>query len=143
MENILKYENKSQLYEFLVKDFGFVKIEERYDPDAFGNFFIILSSKFFSLRYINDRSYLTIEVASNSDRTKWLDLSFVRNFIYQPKNINPDENLKDNYERISELNNFIKNDFDLICDLYSVNNYLSTRQQIDNLLRQQFNQRFP
>jgi hypothetical protein len=143
MENILKYENKSQLYEFLVKDFGFVKIEERYDPDAFGNFFIILSSKFFSLRSINDRSYLTIEVASNSDRTKWLDLSFVRNFIYQPKNINPDENLKDNYERISELNNFIKNDFDLICDLYSVNNYLSTRQQIDNLLRQQFNQRFP
>ena len=36
MQNIIEYENRDQLYSFLINDFGLVKIDEEYDFDAFG-----------------------------------------------------------------------------------------------------------
>ena len=42
MEDILKYENREALYEFLIKDFGLVKENENFDSANFGNFYIIL-----------------------------------------------------------------------------------------------------
>jgi hypothetical protein len=143
MEDILKYENRDQLYKFLIDGFGLVKVGEKHDPKAFGNFFITLSAKEFLLRYVNDRSYLTIEIASHSEPSKWHDLSFVKNFIYHPDNINSDDRSIDNNTRIEELNSFLRKDFDLISDLFNNDNYTDTRQKLDELLRQQFNQRFP
>jgi hypothetical protein len=132
----------TELYQFLINDFGFVKFEEQYDPNAFGNFFITLSSKEFLVRYVNDRSFMTIKIASYSELSRWYDLSFVRDFIYNPGNINSNEHL-DNTTRIEELNNFLKTNFDLISDLFGKDNYSNTCQKIDELLRRQFNQRFP
>jgi hypothetical protein len=143
MEDILNYENRDQLYKFLIDDFGLIKIEEKYDAKVFGNFFITLSAKEFSLRYINNRSYLTIEIASLSDPSKWYDLLFIRNFIYHPDNINSDDRSIDNNTRIEELNSFLRKDFDLISDLFNDDNYADTQQKINESLKEQFKKRFP
>ena len=143
MKDLLKYENRDQLYKFLIDDFGVIKVDEKYDPKAFGNFFVTLSAKEFLLRYLIDRSYLTIEIASHSEPAKWLDLSFIKNIIYDPENINSNDRSVNNNTRIEELNSFLRKDFDLISGLFNSENYTNTRKNIDELLRRQFNQKFP
>jgi len=143
MEDILKYENRDQLYKFLINDFGLVKVDERYDPDAFGNFYVTLSAKDFLLSYVNDRSFLTINISSKLEPENDLDLSFVRDFIYNPNNINDKEEWMDNVKRIEKLNDFLKEEFSRISLLFSPNNYHNTKKQIDELLKQQFKRRNP
>lgn len=142
MEDILKFENREQLYKFLIDDFDFIKVEEKYDEKSFGNFYIILSAKDFLLNYVNDRDFLDINIAGKSEPTHWLPLSFVRDFIYHPAQINVEEKA-DNATRIRELNNFLRKDFNKISELFSKKNYLNTRKRIDKLLKAQFKRRFP
>jgi hypothetical protein len=142
MEDILKYENRDQLYRFLIDNFGLVKVEEKYDPKTFGNFFITLSAKEFFLRYINDRSILTIEIASQNEPGQWYDLSFIKDFVYKTGNINEDYKEFDNTNRIKELNIFLSKEFDLISDLFNRDNYRDTKQKLDELLKQQFYRKF-
>jgi hypothetical protein len=42
---------------------GFIKVDEHHDAQAFGNFFVTLSSREFLIRYVNDRSQLSIKIA--------------------------------------------------------------------------------
>jgi hypothetical protein len=143
MEETFPYENREQLYNFLIEDFGFIKQEENYSAQSFGNYYILLYSNVFFLRYIQDRLFLTIEIASHSDPSHWYDLSFIKNFIYRPDNINSDDQPISVKKRIEDLNNFLKNDFELISDLFDKENFQNTQKKIDKLLRQQFDQRFP
>jgi hypothetical protein len=142
-EEILKYVNRDDLYKFLIEDFDFVKREERWFPEAFGNFYIELTSGRFLLRYVNDRDYLTIEIASVFEPSKWYALSFLENLIYHPEDINPDQQEISNAERIAGLNSFLKKDFDLICELFNKENYKHTQEKISELLKIRFQQRFP
>ena len=143
MEEILKYENRDQLYQFLIDDFGLVKIDERYDSESFGNFLIVLEANDFFLTYVNDRSFLTINIASKSDPEETFALSFVRDFLYDPDNINADEREMDNAKRIEELNSFLKRDFSKISELFNAHNYPNTKRHITELLKEQFKKRFP
>ena len=144
MEEILKYENRERLYKFLIDDLGFIKAEEKYSHESFGNFYVILSGKEFLLMYVNDRSFLTIRIASHTDSTHWYDLSFIENFIYNPNNINPADLPEiDNEGRIETLNIFLRKDLKRINDLFNRENYFKTKEQLDYLLREQFKLRFP
>jgi hypothetical protein len=142
MEEILKYENRDKLYDFLIKDFGLVKTEEYYDEKAFGNFYIILSAKDFLLSYVNDRSFLTIDIASKLEPSGGLALSFVKDLLYNPNEMNNGE-VKTNEERIRELNDFLRKDFEKICLLFNENNYYETKKHIDELLLKQFRKKNP
>ena len=141
MKDFLNYELRDQLYGYLKGELGLTEIDERYDSDAFGNFYIILASRKVLLRYINDRSYLTIEIAGQIEPAKWYNLSFVRDFIYDPANINSEDHL-DNETRIMKLNSFLEENWDRINDLYSDDNYLTTMSKIDTLLEKKFKERF-
>jgi len=141
MKDFLNYELRDQLYGYLKGELGLTEIDERYDSDAFGNFYIILASRKVLLRYINDRSYLTIEIAGQIERAKWYNLSFVRDFIYDSANINSEDHL-DNETRIMKLNSFLEENWDRINDLYSDDNYLTTMSKIDTLLEKKFKERF-
>jgi hypothetical protein len=142
MEEVLKFENREQLYSFLIDDFGLIKVKEKYDPEAFGNFFIILSANDFLLKYINDRSFLTIEIASQVEPSQWYSLSFIRDYIYNPENMNADDGESDNATRVKDLNDFLRKDFGLISDLFNKDNYKDTQQKLNKLLKQQFDRRF-
>ena len=142
-EDILKYENRDDLYKFLIEDFGFVKRDENYSATSFGNFYIELSSDNLLLRYVNDRPFLTIEIKPLFEPSKWYDLSFIENFIYHPEDINPDKQEISNAKRIEGLNRFLKRDFGLISNLYNKENYRNTQEKIGELLKIRFDKRFP
>jgi hypothetical protein len=142
MEAILKFENRENLFKFLIDEFNVEKIEEQYNYENFGNFFITLSAEDFMLRYINDRGFLTIEIASAIDPEKWYDLSFVRDFVYNKEKINADERKLSNNERVGELNSFLKKDFNLIRSLFSQQNYPETKYQLATLLKKRFDEKF-
>jgi len=142
MDETLNYTNRDKLYQFLIDEFGFIKIEEKYDPKNFGNFYITLTSKDFLLDYINDRSFLDIYIRSKSHPEESIPLSFVKNYLYQPANLNSFEE-SGNKTRIERLNNFIMNDYGKICELVNVTNYYDTKTKIDQLLKEQFQNKFP
>jgi len=142
-QDILKYENREQLFRFLIDDFGLNKVEEKYDSEYFGNFYIILSTNEFSLRYVNDRSFINIEISSNADSLKWYALSFIKDLIYNKDRINTDERVLDNFTRIEELNSFLKKDFSQISELFNMQNYPNTKERLDEGLNRQFKLRFP
>ena len=145
MEEILKYEYRDNLYRFLIDDFGLKKVEDRYYPEDFGNFHIILAATNFLLRYFNDRSILSIEIASKYESMddKWYALSFIEDLIYNPENINARENESDNAKRIEKSNNFLRNDFERINELFSKQNYPNTKKALEEGLRKQFYLKFP
>ena len=136
MENILKYENRQILYQFLVDDYGF-KIKEEKDYKALG-YYSDLVGNFFLLRYYNDRDVLSIDIASKADINNRYALSFIKDLIYNPDAINSDENIKGNTTRMNELNDFLRKDFDKICELFSEANYHDTKKRLDEGLRKQF-----
>jgi len=140
IEDILKYENRDQLYKYLIDDFGLFKIEEKYDSEYFG--YITLSAEEFLLCYVNDRSFMDILISSKVEPSKWFALSFVKDLI-DNNMINADEKEMDNYTRIEELNKFLKNKFNLINELFNKKNYPITKMKIDEGLKQQFNLKFP
>lgn len=142
MEDILKFENRDKLYNFLIKDFGFKKIDEEYYANS-GNFYITLLSDMFLLRYNNDRLFLTIEIASITDPDYWLALSFVKDFLHDKENINSHGYVLSNTDRIEELNNFLITDFVNIRELYSYEKYPQTKKEITELLKQQSKRNFP
>ncbi|MDQ3108979.1 MAG: hypothetical protein M3R17_03705 [Bacteroidota bacterium] len=142
LEEILIYENRDQLYQFLIDDFDFIKAAEKYDPVNFGNWAVELADKDITLTYYNDRSFLDINIAKKDERTDGYSLSFVQDFIYNPENINSDE-ITENVIRIKTLNNFLKRDFLKIKNLFNSENYIDTQQKINYLLKEKFFKRFP
>ena len=142
MEEILKFENREKLFKFLVEEFNLKKIEEHYDPEVFGNFFIILSAKDFILRYINDKGFLTVEIASIMDKEKWYDLSYIKDFIYNKGKVNADDRILSNNDRIEELNNFLRREYNIISLLFSQQNYPDIKDQLTKILKQQFDKKF-
>jgi hypothetical protein len=137
MTDLIKYENRELLYTSIAKELNLKEIEERYFPQAFGNFFIVFLVDELLIRYCSDRSDLTIEVANSTTPPQWCDLSFVKNYIYEKKPINSQEEYQDNdYTRIMKLNAFLKSDFDKITALFNQNNYQNTLNQIHAMLKQ-------
>lgn len=143
MENVLKYRKRDKLYQFLINDFGMKKIAEGFDSKNFGNFYITLSLKDLFIDYINDRSFLDIHIRSKKNPNEFIRLAFLNNYLYNPSNLNNDDEGPDNSSRIERLNNFLKNDFDKICYLTNEDNFLDTKSKIDKLLKEQFIKRFP
>lgn len=143
MEDIFQYKDRDQFYKFLIEDFGFKKVDEKYYAKAFGNFYILLSSNKFLLQYIKDRLFLTIQIASLFEPSNWHDLAFIKNYIYNPDVINAENQDIFSRERFDELNSFLKTDFELISNLFDKENFKNTQIKIDHLLRQKFIQEHP
>ena len=143
MDKLLNYRKRDKLYQFLINDFGFVKIDEGYDSKSFGNFYISLSSKDFLIDYINDRSFLDINIRSKLHPEGSISLTLLKNYLHNPAKLNNSDEGPDNKTRIERLNNFLKTDYEKICELVNENNYLETKTKIDELLKEQFLKRFP
>ncbi|MDB5142530.1 MAG: hypothetical protein JWQ66_1243 [Mucilaginibacter sp.] len=143
METSIKYEDREQLYESLVKDLNLKKLEEVYNHHAFGNYFITFSAGEFLIRYVNDRLQLFIYVASNAEPSKWYDLSFIKNYITKASRINVNDENNFTLKSILLLNDFLKGNFDKIAELLNRNNYKNTFSRIDALLIKEHKINFP
>lgn len=142
MEEILKFENRQKLYQFLVDSYGFtVKEEKNYNEMGY---YVDLSITFFLLRYYNDRLFLSIDIASLYDETRHLyALSFIRDLIYNPESINASDEIEDNVVWINGLNDFLRKDFGEICELLNKENYPDTKIKIDKGLEKTFFIKYP
>lgn len=142
MDELLDYNKRDRLYNFLIDDFGLLKLSENYDEENFGNFSILLSSINFLVNYVNDRSFLTIEIASKYNPDKWYDLSFIKDFMDVAQEENQKKINLSNKERIKVLNNFLAINFNNISELMNEKNYIGTQIQLDQFLKEQFKGKF-
>lgn len=143
MTNDIQYDNIQSYFQFLINDYGF-KINERNNYSKQSNSFnILLESRFFFLRYYSDRGFVSIEIAEGMSADKWFDLSYVMDLIYNPEAINSKEAVEDNIARVTLLNNFLKKDFEVICELFKPENYATTKEKINEGLKKQFQIRYP
>ena len=142
MRGSIKFEDREQLFESVIDDLKLKKIDECYYPEIFGNFFTTFSAKDFLIKYVSDRSELSIQIASESEPSKWFDLSFIKNLILRKEKLNSD-NGDLNFEGIKKLNDFLKNNYEVINDLFNPKNYKITTAKIETLLESEFKSNHP
>lgn len=128
-------ENREKLYNFLIQDFGLHKVQEEFQPENFGNFFVVLFSKEFLLRYVNDRSFLSIDIASQMKPSKWYDLSIVKALLYNEQILNETTG-------IEELNEFLRKELNHISELFGQQHYSTTKMKLEELSNQRAKQMF-
>ena len=125
-----------------IKDLQLEIIDEKYDAEAFGNFYITLAADEFLIQYSNDRGDLYLEIASKYAPSKWHSLSFYKNLITHRRPINSDEDICD-LQNIKQLNSFLVQEYDLINDLLNRDNYKHTLEKLGALLKEEFKRKYP
>lgn len=78
--NIKLYDIISKNYNYL-NEYGFQMEVNHIDEKCFGNEIIIFSSKYFLIRFVNDRNAYGIDVASSRDTAKWYDINFALELV--------------------------------------------------------------
>lgn len=61
----------------LAQDLGLRFVKDEFDPDVFGNSYVILDSSDFLVRFVRDRGQNSIEVASHDEPDTWWNLEDV------------------------------------------------------------------
>jgi hypothetical protein len=142
MENTIQFEDRDQLYGTMAKELNLKKIDEVFYPHNAGSYIVTFSAGEFLIQYGMDRLQLFIAIASNSLPTRWIDLLFIKNFINNADELNPDVEQAD-LKYIMELNDFLKNNFNKIAELLNKDNYQHTISQVEALLKQEFIRKHP
>ena len=134
----MEYSQTSELYQFLINRFKAKKIHDKYDPEHFGNYSIILSVDSFLINYVQDRSFLTIEIASKSDPSNWYPLSSIVQFMVAKQMTNKKLVLSNDDQRIQSLNEFLSQNFELVANLFADHNYRKTKGELNTFLKNRF-----
>ncbi|MBC7851259.1 MAG: hypothetical protein H7Y31_16060 [Chitinophagaceae bacterium] len=142
MEVGIHYENRYELFQFLISDYGFQVTKELHRPQMAGSFMVVLTGAPFMLLYTYDRGFFDVEISSHSDKDSVYSLSYIEDLIYNPEKINARE-VTSNAERLTGTNKFLKQDFDKIVGLMDEKHYPDTKQKLDEGLRKQFFLRNP
>lgn len=66
---------------WLLEELGFRIVDERYDPQSFGNSLVTLESDSLRVRFVRDRGQVFADVASPSDPDRWWQLVYVCQLI--------------------------------------------------------------
>lgn len=139
MDEVLKYENRDRLYQNLIDNHNFIKKSESYEERLFGNFGVTLEGPDFLLSYVSDRGIIEIYIISKEKKHELTDLSFIRDFLYHPGNMNSgDLQYLTNEERVKLLNDFLISNYEKIKTLFNGANYEKTKEQINDLLRESY-----
>lgn len=68
-------------FRYLLDDYSFSVLSERYSPDVFGNWITVLRSKDCQIRIILDRGQVFLDAGPSSAPTEWFDLSVITAFL--------------------------------------------------------------
>ena len=142
MKNLLDFKNRDLLYKDLLRYVNLSIVDEKYYKEYFGDFYITLSNDVLLIRYVNERSYLTITVASQFEPSNWSDLSFLIALISGAETA-PAYNHLSNEERIAEFNQYLIENFEIIKRLFDKTNYQNTVTQLYNIKKDSFFRHFP
>lgn len=109
-------------FSFLLDDHGFRFMDARCDDNAFGNFYVDLSSDDFLFRLTSDRNVVSSFLASLSEPTRWYDVSLLRAFWrgLDPAALN----------RIGDEADFLREDYEKLKMAFSKTNWPDTREKL-------------
>lgn len=126
--------NEKKIYDLLVSN-GFRLIEQS-TSDYFGDYFDIITNAVIELRFSSSKSINVIDIRSWQEKGKWYDLALVSALLQNENNLTK-------ITTLDELINFLKNDVDLINDLFKAINYPSTKKKLNELGSERARQMFP
>lgn len=137
----------SKFYKFLLDEFN-CRITNEFISGSNKMNYTLIEIDNFILRYISEKDNWTIDIISRFDLSKnWFPLSFVKEYIEKGIIVNSGKSYHqrsqhDNEEDISELNTFIKNNFDILSSLFNEQNYCKTLYKLKSESRNSFLRKF-
>jgi len=113
-----------ELFSFLFEEYGF-KLTEFKKFESFGDVLVTTKSKDFCLRFVRDRGQTFVEIGPSVGFKEWFDLNVVRMLIQGIDDTKSDDIIK--------LQNFLKQNYSKIKELFSQENYLKTEEHLRNI----------
>ncbi|MDB5157904.1 MAG: hypothetical protein JWR50_2611 [Mucilaginibacter sp.] len=135
MADTIKFEDRELLYGSLVKDLNLKKIIEE---QRFENYTVTFSVGNLLIKYNNDRFQLLLYVASVFPPIKWHAFIFVKRLITGAEKLNVDEGDGFGLESILKQNEFLKDNFDKISELFDQKNHRNTSRLLSDRLKAEF-----
>lgn len=88
--------NPKEKYTQLFESNGFMKIDEIYKPESFGNFVLIYSIDSLLVRLINDTDFLSLDIKKKNSLGAWINISNIRKALDEedPTNSTIEESIK-------------------------------------------------
>jgi hypothetical protein len=123
-----------ELFSFLFKEYGFQLIEFE-KSESFGDVLVTIESKDFRLRFVRDRGQTFIDICPFIGFQEWFDLNIVRMLIQGIDDTKSDEIIK--------LQNFLKQNYSKIKELFGQENYLKTKEQLEKVQNELARKNFP
>ena len=122
------------IYRFLGnKDFYLKDNSKHID---FDNYYDIFTKNVIEVRFIKDKSHLSIDIRSALKNSQWYDLTLVKNLLLHDIQLNRGMT-------IQEYQNFLITYMDDISCIFNEKNYHSTTVQLDELSKERVKQMFP
>ena len=82
MEQYVFVEQVKKRFRYLTDDYGFSVVDERYDPEAFGNSLVQFQSSLVGVRVALDRGQVLIDIGSSSEpQVSWFSLPNVVKYL--------------------------------------------------------------
>ena len=98
------------MFSFLFEEKGFI-VKEAVGPDerSFGDRYVIAVSEDFLIRFVRDRSELSVDIASHVDPSEWYDLNLLKTHFMGKSETKS--------STLEELALFLREEYDNICKL--------------------------
>ncbi|MBS1587821.1 MAG: hypothetical protein JSS82_19995 [Bacteroidetes bacterium] len=103
---------------------------------SFGNWFVTLVGGYILIRYVQDRSIISIEVASKQDPKEWFEVSLVKDYILGEAD-------RPGIEKLEVLQEFLANNFERVQSIFAPDSYGQTKAAISRTRNERFKRMFP
>lgn len=132
-------EEISLFHSHFLDDLGFRKVEEMYDVESFGDSTVILESDKLQVRFIRDRGQVFADISSSLDPTSWWDLALVAELT--GTTIESEKSTQSSCSLV-QLVSFITRNYQTIVRLFTEDDFLRTRQELERLEKQRMGRMF-
>lgn len=121
----LSIENICPDYSLRISEFGFHIVEDDYQPEAFGNSFIVLENSDMRVRFVRDRGQLSLDFAPLHEPDNWWDARFVSQAL-NGRNASATD-----FEQGVDLCSFLISNYDGIVDIFRSQNFPKTQKEFE------------
>ena len=126
--------NKENVYKYLETE-GFQIIKKEVS-DSFGDYYDTFSNGNILIRFSSSKLSKTVDVCCISDKDNWFDIALLKALRYKEYILNRETSFTEYLE-------FIKNELYNVIEMFSKNNYSTTKEKLKKLENKRIEQMFP
>ncbi len=155
MERPKFFDQVKQHLQFLIDDYQFSILEERYYPEAFGDCLVLMQSRDCRIRVVLDRSQVFIDVgplaiSALDSSSSWFDLMVIVAFVTQGSSQEPliyeypDDALAPDAKtdwQLSRLSRILQSNWESILNLFSQDVFERKQQELVDFERKRAEER--